>query len=126
MPGNRRHIPPEQKELIIKLSAKLDIKTIAHSTEISERTIRRLLSLWRTTGKVTQDRYVDGRPRLLGMYDILYLESLISRTPDLYLSELRDALLRTRGVEVSEQSISNALRRRGYTRKKVCHSVLAH
>ncbi|KAI0691759.1 hypothetical protein BC835DRAFT_1278930 [Cytidiella melzeri] len=119
MPGNRRHIPPEHKELVITMAATLSVRSIAHATGISERTVRRILQTWRETGEVCQRPYVDGRPRLLSMFNFLVLESLISRTPDIYLAELRDALLNIRGIDVCEQTIANALLRRRYSRKKV-------
>ncbi|KAI0737060.1 hypothetical protein BC629DRAFT_1257965, partial [Irpex lacteus] len=107
--GNRRHIPQEQKQLVVMMSRTLDNRTIARATEISERTIRRILELWRNTGCVEQRPYVCGRPRVLSMVDVLFLEGLVEHTPDLYLSELRDRLLEMRGIAVSEQTIANAL-----------------
>lgn len=55
-----------------------------------------------------------------------YLEELIEDTPDLYLSELRAMLWEHRGVDVSESTIHRALKRRGYTYKKVRDLLLPH
>ena len=48
-----------------------------------------------------------------------YLESLLERTPDLYLHKLQNDLLTNRGVHVSLSTISKTLRKRGLTRKKL-------
>ena len=49
-----------------------------------------------------------------------YLESLIERKPDIYLSELKEQLEAAYEVRVDETTISRTLKRRGYARKKVC------
>ena len=47
-----------------------------------------------------------------------YLESLIERTPDILLRELKEALESNRGVSVSIATIHRTLLRRGFTLKK--------
>ena len=49
-----------------------------------------------------------------------YLESLIERTPDLYLHELKADLEENHGVSVDISTIHRTLRRRGFTLKKNC------
>ncbi|PVF91778.1 hypothetical protein CPB86DRAFT_688557, partial [Serendipita vermifera] len=51
--------------------------------------------------------------------DVQFLLSLISRTPDLYLSELREKLFEAMKVEVSISTIYRTLRRAGLTRKTI-------
>lgn len=48
-----------------------------------------------------------------------YLESLLERTPDLYLRELQRDLIVNRHVDASLGTISRTLKRRGLTRKKL-------
>ena len=48
-----------------------------------------------------------------------YLESLLERTPDLYLRELQKDLAVNREVCVGISTISRTLKRRGFTRKKL-------
>ncbi|KAH9028438.1 Homeodomain-like protein, partial [Lactarius deliciosus] len=107
--GNRRHIPKEQKWLIITMSAHLSNHDIAVATEISERTIRRVLKRWRETGDVICRPLQAGRPRELTSLEVSYLEGLITRSPDLYLTELKECLEETYGVGVDERTISNSL-----------------
>ncbi|KAI0365358.1 hypothetical protein BV20DRAFT_938165 [Pilatotrama ljubarskyi] len=114
--GNRRHIPDEQKELILTMLAHLSPKKIADVTGISARTIRRVRQTYRETGQVSRKPLVNGRPRELT--GVEYLESLIERQPDLMLSELRDQLEAAYGIEVDVTTISRSLHRRGYTHKK--------
>ncbi|KAI9069820.1 hypothetical protein FKP32DRAFT_1557548, partial [Trametes sanguinea] len=47
-----------------------------------------------------------------------FLEARLEREPDLYLSEMRRVLRVARGVDVCENTIANALRRRGWTYKQ--------
>lgn len=47
-----------------------------------------------------------------------YLESLIERTPDIYLRELKAELEENRGVSVDVSTIYRTLQRRGFTLKK--------
>ncbi|KAF8957953.1 hypothetical protein BDZ97DRAFT_1630101, partial [Flammula alnicola] len=48
----------------------------------------------------------------------------IERTPDIYISELRDQLLEARGIEASDATIIRTLKRRGFVRKKVSASAV--
>ena len=53
---------------------------------------------------------------------LLYLQFLlgvIQKSPDLYLDELKEMLTASSGVEVSHTTIWQALRRAGFTMKKV-------
>ena len=52
------------------------------------------------------------------MATLQYLESLIERTPDLYLRELKADLEENRGVSVDVSTIYRTLRRRGFALKK--------
>lgn len=49
-----------------------------------------------------------------------YIEGLIEQKPDLYLTEIREQVNKVLDIDVSERTISNSLKRRGFTRKKVC------
>ncbi|KAF8493763.1 hypothetical protein F5888DRAFT_1617681, partial [Russula emetica] len=112
-------IHPAQKELIMTMAHSMTPKEIAKVTKVSERTIQRVVHLWKQTGLVVQKPVNPGRPRELDMEDVMYLESLIHHTLDMYLSELRNTLLTGRGIDVDESTVSCTLYRRGYTRKKV-------
>ncbi|KAF8954278.1 hypothetical protein BDZ97DRAFT_1677231 [Flammula alnicola] len=107
--GNRRHISADVKRQLVYMSASLKPCEIAHITGISKRAINRLLELHRRTGCVVKKPLQSGRPRMLNALDIAYLEGLIERSPDLYLSELQAALLEARGVDASEETIRRSL-----------------
>jgi transposase len=83
-----------------------------------------VLRLKRLTGCVIKKPLQNGRPRALNALDIAYLEGLIERTPDLYLSELKAILEEMREVEVSQETIRRSLLRRGFTRKRVSRPAL--
>jgi len=48
------------------------------------------------------------------------LENLVEQQPDIYAKELQHALFTAYDVEVDATTITRALRRQGFTRKKVC------
>ncbi|KAE9385187.1 hypothetical protein BT96DRAFT_758873, partial [Gymnopus androsaceus JB14] len=107
--GNYHYISPEKKHLIATLSIGMNNLEITWRTNVSERTIRRLLANWRKTGNVTILSDKHGRPRTLSLLDMDYVEGLLERTPDMYLSEIQKALGDARDVYVSLATISNSL-----------------
>ncbi|KAJ7077936.1 hypothetical protein C8R44DRAFT_654861 [Mycena epipterygia] len=120
MPGNRRHIPLEQKQLFVVMANHKTPKEIAKVTNTSERTVQRVLQKWRTTGQCVRIPLELGRPRILTALDISFLEGLVLRTPDIYTFELQRALFVNTGLGIAKSTIRDALIRRGYTRKTVC------
>ena len=67
---NYYYIPPEQKQLICRLSLSLKTSEIAFHTGISIRTIQRVIRLWQTTGSVMGKPLHTGRQRALAYYHI--------------------------------------------------------
>ncbi|KAJ7108311.1 hypothetical protein C8R44DRAFT_636892 [Mycena epipterygia] len=119
MPGNRRHIPREQKQLVVIMANYKAPQEIADATQIHVRTVRRILQTWRTTGNCVRIPLELGRPRILTAFDVDFLEGLVLRTPDIYTFELQRALLLNTGLNVAKSTIRDAIIRRGYTRKTV-------
>jgi transposase len=97
MPGNRRSIAPEVKELILRMASQTEMsqREIRTLTGVSERAQRHLKKLFDRTGEVARQAFPAGRPHLLTSIDAMFLEGCIERQPDIYLSELRHALLTT-------------------------------
>jgi transposase len=118
MPGNQRSIAPEVKQLILRMESQTEMSQREMRT-LTGVTQRRLKKLFDRTGEVARQAFPAGRPRLLTSIDAMFLEGCIERQPDIYLSELRHALLTTRNVSVRKDVISRTLHRRGFTRKKV-------
>ena len=71
MPSNRRYIHPAQKQLIITMSHSMTLKDIATATKISERTVQRVVRLWKQTGLVERKAMRTGRPRELDTTNIM-------------------------------------------------------
>jgi hypothetical protein len=70
MVGNRRHITPSVKQQLVTMSAYILPCEISHVTQISKRTVNRVLWLQRRTGSVLQRPLQAGRPRTLNGLDI--------------------------------------------------------
>lgn len=111
---------------------------VADLLDVDPRTVRRVTKLEAETGSVVREPVVRGPRWMLNGIDCAvrqsyfiytdmctlsshkkYLESLLERTPDLYLRELQRDLMTNRGVHVSLGTISRTLKRRGFTRKKL-------
>jgi len=122
--GNRRYIHPAQKELIVSMSAHMSSAEIARVTHISQRTVTRVVALWRQTGKVERKPEVSGRPCELDSDDVAYLVGMVQRTPAIELSKLQGALLSVRGSVVDESTVARALNRNGYTNKRAIQDAV--
>jgi transposase len=135
MPSNYRYISPDTKKAVVVLSLTLKPVEIARLVGIHANTVRNIIKLWTTTGQVTRMNAQRGRPRELDNLELAvssffllshstsrspqYIEGLIERRPDIYLSEIQTDFETAFDIWVSERLISRALHRRGYTRKKV-------
>lgn len=135
----RRHIPKDIKEQLVVMSGHLKSSDIARVTHTSRRTVNRVLRLKRETGSVVRTPFALGRPRVLNGLDVAvrlvyfttttddsqsiqllkYIESLVERTPDIFMAELQFELQEARGVHASSHRIREAMRQRGFTRKCV-------
>ncbi|KAJ7165217.1 hypothetical protein C8R46DRAFT_834795, partial [Mycena filopes] len=107
--GNRRHIPEEQKQLVVIMATEMPLKDIAAATKINLRTVQRILETWRETGRCVRRPLEAGRPRILTAFDVSFLEGLVLRTPDIYTYELQRALFVQTGLDVDKDTIRNAL-----------------
>ncbi|KAJ7916717.1 hypothetical protein B0H13DRAFT_1550097, partial [Mycena leptocephala] len=106
---NYRYIHPERKKGFVVMTNHLSTNVIAKSNGVSPRTVQRVKRIWKTTGQVVNKSLANGRPRVLSSGDVSYLEGLIERTPDIYLSELQCYLETARDIHVSEDTMSRAL-----------------
>ena len=118
------------------LNHKLPDSQVKEYTGISERSLKRLRQTFKETGEVVRVPVCAGRPRSLTALDAnvcypfsgfslyltipQFLEGCIERQPDSTLTELQDHLREVCGVETSTDTIARTLRRRGFTRKRVC------
>ena len=108
------NLPAARKEDIVRLSATHSNREIAALLGTTPRSCQRVLKLWRTYRVVEKPRSpLHGRPRKLTSLDVevrrllsvvcfscelcctalQYLEARLEREPDMYMSELRDALI---------------------------------
>ncbi|TFK35928.1 hypothetical protein BDQ12DRAFT_610710, partial [Crucibulum laeve] len=72
-----------------------------------------VLALWQRSGNVVNEPLRTGRPRVLNSYEIL-MSCLIEHKPDMLLKEINDELLKAFETDVSNQTISRALKYCGY------------
>ncbi|KAH8115671.1 hypothetical protein DFH11DRAFT_1543142 [Phellopilus nigrolimitatus] len=115
--GNRRHVSPSVKENVARLSLdpKLRVSDIALQAGVSENTVRRTLDKWRKKGRTTEVRAAapKGRPTMLGQQELEFLEQRARDSPNMPLSDLRNALRDEFDVEISTTTIYRTLRKLG-------------
>ena len=91
---------------------------------LSERSVRRYISLFYRTGDVEPTSQRHGPQKLLGDFGQLTLLHIILSNPGIYLSEIKDQLTRLVGVEVSVSTICRTLKFMGCSRQAMCHVAL--
>jgi len=111
----RRHISIELKESALSMSLNgMSDAEIRKVTGISERSLKRLRSVYRKTGGVVPPPPLEtGRPRALTAIHVKYLCDCVERRRDVPLSELRTELREMFEVNVSVQTIARSLQRVG-------------
>ncbi|KAJ6549123.1 Homeodomain-like protein [Mycena vulgaris] len=120
--GNKKGISDETKQHVIWMSHnRKKQEDIARDLRICLSSVEKILARYRkeSEGLHVPTLRVRGLPRALGAADIDFLVGLIQRTPDMYLHEMQAQLREVCNVDVCLWTIWTALRRRGYTRKRV-------
>lgn len=95
------------------------MKAIGERFDVAERTVARWVVRVSERGSV--DPLPSGgqrRPFVVDAAGADYIRETLHLIPDLTLPELCDLYLQCRGVTVSPQTMSDTVRRLGYTRKK--------
>ncbi|QRV79972.1 DDE superfamily endonuclease [Ceratobasidium sp. AG-Ba] len=122
-----RRTPDEVRWIIIHMHEILcyNPDTIASNLQLTSRTVRNILALWRSTGTVRTSTPlgVMGRPRLIEFEPswqsyAQYLRERIAQSPTLYLNEMKADLQNAYGIDVHPSTISRTLKRDNITRKK--------
>ena len=86
---------------------------------VSNRSVRRYLTLFEETGDVSPAIQQHGPGRILDAFEEMSLiQSLLSK-PEMYLEELRQELIQITGTDVSLSTICKTLKRLGFSRKKL-------
>ncbi len=105
----------------MKIAHDLPMKEIAVLLGVSERSVRRMVKLFNTTGDVKPKDYHHGPMRLLGDFEQLTLLRLILEYPGIYLHEIQAELYKVFEVQVSVPTICKTLHYMGCTRQVIRH-----
>ena len=98
----------------------MDIATLFN---VSDRTVRRYISLFHQTGDVLVKPRRSGPERLLGDFEQLKIIRLIFENTGIYLYELQRELIHS-GISVSNATICRTLKYMGCTRQAMHHVAL--
>ena len=97
----------------------MNYQEIADLLFMSERSVRRYVDLYMSTGGVEASGYRHGPQQLLSDFkQITVLQSLVNK-PTIYLEELQKDLNEATGTLVSLATICRTVHRLGFTRKRV-------
>ena len=102
----------------------LPISDVSHYLCVSERTIRRYITLFEQTGDVQPRTQHHGPSKLLGDHEQLVLLRIILQNTGIYLSEIQQKLQNHFGVSVSAATICRTLKFMGCTRQVIQHIAL--
>lgn len=96
---------------------------------VSASTIRRIMSIFHTSGgtRVSLDitgRDARGRPQALSYREIWYLCDRVSNNPATYLDELQAELSEACGAQISQATVWRTLKQCGFTMKKLDRRAL--
>ncbi len=91
---------------------------------LSERTVRRYLTLFHQTGDVKPVSRRNGAQRLLGDLEQLRLLQIVLRNPGIYLHEVQLQLQEAYGVKIHVSTICRTLKFMGCTRQVIRHVAL--
>lgn len=138
--GRGKEISEDLRWVLVRMASILPVETVSIYTNISRRQILRVLSCYRRTGlvlepdrtsKTGRKRHItdvelavsahhhDRRAVLTTSLPAQFLQNELKGTCDAYLDELRKELEAVSGTKVSDSTVWRALRRSGYTMKKV-------
>ena len=104
----------------------LNYRSIANLLYIHPSTVSRVVTRYNTTRDVAPiTEYKHGPPSILEHPELLnvIIEAILAH-PSIYLSELRECLHQVAGIEISISTIYRALKRLGFTRKKLRHIII--
>ncbi|KAH9975194.1 hypothetical protein BJV77DRAFT_931991, partial [Russula vinacea] len=102
----RRHISDDIKEMALSMSLQgISQSDIREMTGVSERSLKRLRSTYRTTGAVSAKQIAPGRPRVLTAMEVEFLCNCIERQPDMTLTELQVELREVCTAEITRPAL---------------------
>ena len=103
-----------------------DANDISQFLCVSERTVRRLVTLFQQTGDIKPKSYRHGSPKLMGDHEQLLLLKLILSYPGIYmyLHEIQAKLTATLRVTISPATICSTSKFIGCTRQVLQHIAL--
>jgi len=105
------------------LTQNLSQSSIAVLFSVSDRTVRRLISLFNQTGDVKPQSRRNGPDYVMQDFEQLSLVQLILEHPGIYLHEIQEKLLQM-GIDVSLSNICRTFKRMGVTRQAMHHIAL--
>ena len=141
-----RPLSDDLRKVILNMARHFDVTLIHHYTGCATRSIERLLADWRKNSTIVRDltaRRRRGKRQILSGTNIRvhlticliflslywleiildsgsqFLHGHLRHSPDIYIDEMKELLESRVGIEVDDSTIWRALRRSGFTMKKV-------
>jgi len=93
-------------------------RDLAERFGVGEATVDRLVARFRRTGSVAPDPHGGGQSALVPDEQLPVVRRLLDAAPDTTVAELAEQYRREVGLRVSRSTMSRAVARLGYTRKK--------
>ncbi|KIJ53120.1 hypothetical protein M422DRAFT_42914 [Sphaerobolus stellatus SS14] len=127
-PEDRQHTfaTEEIKQIAVyqRYTLSYKVSDIARNLRMSDRSVERVLQLWRTTGEVISEasEKKQTRKRIMTEQEQEHLLELVKSCPDLYLDELQKRLQEMFGLYIGISTIWDTLTDLGLTHKRAFFS----
>ena len=107
-----------RQRIVAAVTSGMSRKDVARTFQISAATLGRYLKQQRDTGDLTPRQHTGGRHKQIASEQHAALQELIAAAPDATLAETCQQWQQRTGVLLSQSTMSRALARIGWTRKK--------
>lgn len=107
----------------LRLLNSYSIRQISRRLYISTATVYRILDRFERTGTVSPNQATP-KSTMLHEHDELLIVELVCETPSVYLRDIQHKLLSTTGTPASASTICRALKRMGFTRKRLQYAAM--
>ena len=105
----------------LKTLRNMSFRDVGEQLFLSEKSVRRYVEQFYTTGHVDPTKQKHGPQLLLNDFEQILLIQLLIDNPSMYLNEIQTKLFNATGTDVHESTLCRTIHHLGFTRKKIEH-----
>ena len=101
------------------LLRKMTYEEVGDILFMSERSVRRYVDQYQSTGDVEPTKHKHGPAKMLNEVEMIIVIELLSARPSIYLDELQEELYNMTGTYVHSSTICRTMQHLGFCRKRL-------